>query len=182
MIVQVSREPTARLFFALWPGDEVRAALARLAASLHAECGGRAMVERNIHLTLAFLGNVPVGRIPELGALAAGIAAPEFDLTIDALSHKRRNRIVWAGTVHCPEALRRLAADLARDLKAAGFRSEDREYVPHITLLRDARHGPAAQSGATICWHVGEFALAQANHRDGAMVYDVIARWPLTAA
>jgi 2'-5' RNA ligase len=182
MAVQVSREPTARLFFALWPDDEVRAALARLAASLHAECGGRAMLANNIHLTLAFLGDVAVGRIPELRALAAAITAPEFDLTIDTLSHRRRNRIVWAGAAQCPEALRGLAADLARNLRAAGFRSEDREHVPHITLLRDARRGPVAESGASIRWHVDHFTLVQSNHRDGATVYEVIARWRLTAA
>jgi 2'-5' RNA ligase len=172
---------TARLFFALWPDDAVRAALAHLARSLRQECAGRMIPAHNIHLTLIFLGNVAKGRIPDLHALAAAIAAPPIDLTVDALEYWRHNRIVWAGAVECPQALRILVARLTRALPRAGFRCENRPYTPHITLLRDARRAPSAKATGGIVWRAGEFALVQSVHRNGAVAYEVIGYWPLAA-
>ena len=176
------QETTARLFFALWPDDAVRAALARLARSLHQECAGRMIPAHNIHLTLVFLGNVANGRIPDLRALAAAIAAPSFDLIVDALDYWRHNRIVWAGTAECPEALRKLVAQLTHGLRTAGFRCEDRQYAPHITLLRAARRAPAVQATGGILWRAGDFVLMQSLRRNGAVAYEAIGRWPLGAA
>lgn len=172
---------TARLFFALWPDDAVRAALARLAWSLQQECAGRMIPAHNIHLTLVFLGNVANGRIPDLHALAAAIAAPPFDLIVDSLDYWRHNRIVWAGTAECPEALRKLVAQLNHALQNGGFRCEDRIYAPHITLLRDARRSPAVKATGGIVWRAGEFTLVQSLRRNGAVAYEVIAHWPLGA-
>ena len=177
---QAMREP-ARVFFALWPDDAVRAALARLARSLQQECAGRMIPESNIHLTLVFLGHVATDRVPDLHALAAAIAAPPFDLIVDALDYWRHNRIVWAGTGECPEALRKLVAQLTHALRNRGFRCEDRMYAPHITLLRDARRSPGVKATGAIVWHAGEFALVQSVRRSGAAAYEVIAHWPLGA-
>lgn len=180
-----SRRPaadgTARLFFALWPDAAPRAALGRLARTLHEECGGRAMLTRNIHLTLVFLGNVAAGRIPDLCALAKGIVAPRFELAIGTVNHWRHNRIVWAGPKECPDALRMLVADLESALRNSGFRFDERPYAPHITLLRDARRAPAAQTMGDIPWRIADFALVRSLRRDHATVYEVMQRWPLAA-
>ncbi|OGA48912.1 MAG: 2'-5' RNA ligase [Betaproteobacteria bacterium RIFCSPLOWO2_12_FULL_62_13] len=176
------QETAARLFFALWPGDKVRAALAQLARSVHRQCGGRMMLERNIHLTLLFLGDVSIERIADLHALAAAVAAPPFDLAVDTLNYWRHNRIVWAGAAECPAALSKLVADLAQRLRTAGFPCEEREYLPHITLLRNARRGPAGGAAGRVLWSAGDFVLVQSLRRDGATAYDVIGRWPLGAA
>jgi 2'-5' RNA ligase len=134
---------------------------------------------RNIHLTLAFLGNVASGRIPDLHALAAAIAAPPFDLVINVLDYWRHNRIVSAGTAECPEALRELVTQLTRALRPAGFRCEGREYIPHITLLRDARRSSVLKAGGGVVWRAYDFVLVQSLRRDGAVVYEAIGRWPL---
>lgn len=157
----------------------MRAALARLARSLCRECGGRTVRAHNIHLTLVFLGNVPAGRRADLLALADTIAGPPFELTIDRHEYWRHNRIVWAGTAQCPPPLRDLVAQLVRALRAMGFPCEEREYVPHITLLRDARRAPAAQIAGVIPWRAADFVLLQSVRRDGAVVYEIVKRWPL---
>jgi 2'-5' RNA ligase len=74
-----------RLFFALWPDDRVRAALAVLAAELAASCGGRATAPDNLHATLAFLGNVPAARLPEFERMAASLHGRRFELRLDAM-------------------------------------------------------------------------------------------------
>ena len=180
-LLEMASETTARLFFALWPGDSVRAALVQLAETVHKQCGGRVVLGHNIHLTLLFLGNVSLERIADLRALAPTIAAPPFDLKVNTLNYWRHNRIVWAGATQCPAALRKLVSDLAQRLQSTGFRCEDREYVPHITLLRNARRGPAMPKAGQIAWDAGDFVLMQSLQRDGATVYEVIGRWLLGA-
>ncbi len=49
-----------RLFFALWPDPPTRTALAMLVDGLPL-VGGRRVPAENLHLTLAFLGNVDEG-------------------------------------------------------------------------------------------------------------------------
>lgn len=169
---------TARVFFALWPDAAPRAALGRLARDLQGQCGGRAMLTRNIHLTLVFLGNVAAARLPELYLLAETVAAPRFDLVIGAAGYWRHNRIVWTGPGQCPDALQALVAALEGALKANGFRFDERPYVPHITLLRDARRAPTTQAVGDIRWPVADFALVQSLRRDNATVYEVLRRWP----
>ena len=77
----------------------MRDALAELARDVARETGGRAARAENLHLTLAFLGNVRQERFAELaaiGATAAGAAAP-FMLTLDSLGVFRDAGVAWAG-------------------------------------------------------------------------------------
>jgi len=169
----------ARLFFAAWPSPDIQRSLGRLARKLGPECGGRPVPARNIHLTLAFLGNVPRERLPQLEELAAGIAASSFALAVDCLGYWRHNRVVWAGAGQCPEALQGLAAGLSGKLTAAGFRMEKRAYVPHVTLLRDARRAPVQSAMPGLAWRVGRFALVESVPEGRGRVYRVLRDWPL---
>ena len=172
---------TARLFFALWLDAAPRAALGRLAQKLQPQCGGRAVPNRNIHLTLVFLGDVEAGRIPDLCALAEKIVAPGFELAIDTVNYWRHNRIVWAAPQECPAALQALVAGLERALKGGGVRFDQRPYLPHITLLRAARHAPTMQTVDAIRWRVVDFVLVQSLSYDRTTAYEVMQRWPLGA-
>ena len=101
----LARSDTARLFFAAWPGPEVQQALGKLAQDLGRECGGRAILTRNIHLTLVFLGDVARERLVQLEALAAAVTSARFDLDVDRVEYWRHNRIVWAGVERCPATI-----------------------------------------------------------------------------
>lgn len=94
-----------RLFFALWPDPATRDALAATAGSLRRICGGRAPPANNLHLTLAFLGDVPEVRVPELADLAATLVAEPLVLELDRIGYWRQQRLVWAGPQSCPDAL-----------------------------------------------------------------------------
>jgi len=56
--------------------------------------------------------------------------------------------------------------------------NEDRAYVPHITLLRDASRKPAANTLAPITWEAREFVLVESVMAAAAR-YDIIRRWTL---
>ena len=177
----LAKPDTARLFFAAWPAPEVQQALGKQAQVLARECGGRAIPAHNIHLTLAFLGDVERARRARIDALAGAISGQHFNLAIDHVEYWRHNRIVWAGVEHCPEALQDLAASLERALAAEEFRIERRPYVPHVTLLRDARRAPADAAMRTIAWPVSGFALVESVPREKGRAYEVLKDWPLTA-
>lgn len=171
-----------RLFFALWPDAAARAALDGLTGTLQAECGGRVVPAANIHLTLVFLGDVATARFADACHAAGGIATPRFEFEARAIGYWRHNRIVWSGPAHCPEALRSLVARLESALAAAGFQFERRAYVPHLTLLRNARRAPALPEMPAIRWPVSEFVLVQSLRQDRGSRYEVLRRWPLAAA
>lgn len=170
---------TARLFFAAWPAPAVQQALAEVSGQLTPVCGGRAIRASNIHLTLVFLGDIPRERLQRLELRALAIAAPPFELNVDRVEYWRHNRIVWAGVTQCPPALLALVTQLEAGLSAESFRLERRPYVPHITLLRDARRAPAAPVMPAVCWPVARFALVKSTARDTGRAYEVLREWPL---
>ena len=171
---------TARLFFAAWPSPELQESLGRLAQSLKRECGGRAIPAHNIHLTLAFLGDVARGRVSRLEEIAAAVSGQRFELNIARVEYWRHNRIVWAGVEHCPGALRALAAGVEQALSPEGFRFDRRPYVPHITLLRDAHRAPASSTIPAVPWRVYDLALVESVPRERGRVYEVLRDWPLS--
>lgn len=174
-----ARAETCRLFFALWPDQHVRAVLAAIASLCGTECGGRAVPAPNIHLTLAFLGEVDSERVCEVSALAEAIRSRPFEWVLDTRGYWRRNRIVWMGGSETPPALRDLARELMEALRAHGVRYDTRDYVPHITLVRDARRPPRSPPPAPIVWPVSEFVLVRSTTGRQSSVYEILARWPL---
>jgi 2'-5' RNA ligase len=149
-----------RLFFALWPDAATRATLAAYAAAAHARCGGRIMRPQNLHFTLAFLGDTDAGRLDSLRAAATAVAPRRFAIEVDRVAYWRHNRIVWAGAAVVPEALAGLVADLRAALDVAGFRYDAKPFVPHVTLLRDARPAPLPALAST-AWPVDRFVLVK---------------------
>lgn len=146
------------------------------------ECGGRAVPAHNIHLTLVFLGAVPRERLEGLERLAATIEGEPFTLTVDRVDYWRHNRILWAGVKDCPDGLAALVKRTERALGGVGFRLNSRPYVPHITLVRDARRAPAQSRLAPVSWPVSEFALVESVQLDNAHMYEVLQSWPLGAS
>ena len=168
-----------RLFFAVWPTPEVQHALGQIARRAQRECGGRAVPPSNIHLTLVFLGDLPRERLATLETIAPAVRGQRFELTVDRLEFWRHNRILWAGTRDIPEALQALVARLQDALAGADFRFDRRPYVPHVTLLRNARRAPAEDRCADVAWPVESFALMESAPRERGRVYRVLRSWPL---
>lgn len=170
---------TARLFFAVWPAPEVQRALGEIARGARSECGGRAVAAENIHLTLVFLGNLPRERLAALEILGPTVRGRRFDLTVDRLEYWRHNRILWAGTSACPEALQALVSSLQEAVAGAEFRFDRRPYVPHVTLLRNARRAPMNERCSAVAWPVDGFALVESAPRERGRAYQVLRTWPL---
>jgi 2'-5' RNA ligase len=169
-----------RVFFALWPDEAVLNQLEQAGREAHRHCGGRRMRVETLHLTLAFIGSILLQRISELESIAGAVRAPAFELALDYLQCVPGRKIVWAGASEIPGALRDLAADLGTRLKAAGFRTEERPFAAHVTLLRNARCEETQPEAPRIAWRVDEFVLVESELKPAGASYRIIGRWPLT--
>lgn len=168
-----------RAFLALWPPEPVRQALFAWARACHPTTGGRLVQCANLHTTVAFLGEIERGRVAELARLVAEAARLRFELTFDHLGYWPHNRIVYAGTAQTPQPLSALVAALTPRLARAGFRTDERPYFAHVTLLRSARRAPDAIRIQPLRWQVDSIALMESVQVDGQREYRIVDRWTL---
>lgn len=171
----------ARLFFALWPDVPLRRVLAAAARELGQDSGGRVPPAENLHLTLAFLGEVPAERLAELCELGSAAAGRPFELVIDRIGYWKQQRLVWAGVTRMPPELGALASRLAIALQARGYRVEKRAFRPHVTLLRDAGT-PRRRRLDALRWQVRSLVLARSLPGNGGVRYAKADEWPMVAA
>jgi RNA 2',3'-cyclic 3'-phosphodiesterase len=93
------------------------------------------------HLTLHFFDELPPERIPDtVGAMrdAAGGTGP-FEVEIRGLGafpNLQRPRVLWAGVNDGSTEIQRLAGRLRTALAARGYSTEQRAFIPHLTLAR----------------------------------------------
>jgi RNA 2',3'-cyclic 3'-phosphodiesterase len=170
-----------RLFFALWPTPEERRLLAQASAVAAASCGGRPIPAGNLHLTLAFLGNVEHSRLGELRALGHEFApAPAF-IRLASLQHWPRPQILCATAPDSAEAavIAALAARLRRATLASGFAPDLKPFRPHVTVARQVVHAPAEQPMACVSWTCAAFALLASSAGSGGPTYSVIESYSL---
>ena len=149
------------------------------AAQAHAQTGGRITRADTIHLTLAFLGDVPGDRVAALIDCARRVRGRPFDLRLDEGRWWDHNGIVWAGPSDMPEALRDLAAQLDSVLKAGGFRTERRDFKAHISLVRRAVKGEVLPAFEPVEWRADEFVLVRSALAADGPAYATLSRFSL---
>ena len=169
-----------RVFFALWPDQSLAEQLSRIAVKAQAACGGRLMRPDTLHLTLTFIGSVPVARIDDLRRAASRVQAQAIDFKLDRFGCWRHNGIVWAGASEPPAQLQSLAGQLRAALTEAGLPFDARDFAAHVTLLRNARCA-ALPELETITWSIEEFVLVESQRQATGATYALVERWPLGA-
>ena len=162
-----------RLFFALWPGAAVAAALERLAADVVVVAGGHPMPRARIHLTLAFLGEVE--DLAGAQDAASALPAAPFDIRLDCVGSFRQARVSWAGMLAANPPLQQLQSALEAGLRARGFALEERPFTPHVTLARKAERTLPRAAITPIEWRATGITLVRA----AAGEYAVLKSWKL---
>lgn len=170
------RQAEPRLFFALWPGPAERARLVELQDQLAAKA--RRIAPRRLHLTLAFLGKVDADRLPDLERIATGQILPREPLVLDRLGWFERPRVGWLGCSAVPEAWASLARCLTIALAAAGFRTDQRDWLPHISLYRDLRTPFANMAFEAIEWRPEALYLVRSEPGENGAEYTSLRQWP----
>jgi len=129
-----------RAFIAIELPEPVRAAVAEAQRRLRrAPVGVKISWSNpaNLHLTLQFLGEIPAERVAEISAGLAQVAAmvPPFEVEVAGVGgfpDLQRPRVIWVG---CRDATGRLR-ELAERVRGLGWRAEEHEFTPHLTLGR----------------------------------------------
>ncbi|AXQ30255.1 RNA 2',3'-cyclic phosphodiesterase [Solimonas sp. K1W22B-7] len=173
-----------RLFFALWPGEAERRACDEAARELRLKMqpGGYLSSPERYHITLLFLGDT-VSPESEAAALraAAKVRAAPFALNLELASSFRANRKIpwWLGSRETPPGLTQLYERINEAMLAARVLPERMKFVPHLTVLRDARIPLPATPIRPVAWNVDEFVLLRSRLDQKPMSYEILGRWAL---
>jgi 2'-5' RNA ligase len=185
-----------RTFIAITAIDEVHASAVSVVDRLRSSTESVRWVEPdNLHWTLQFLGDLTDVEMAEVCLRTVRAVAEEEAFTVSArgigaFPTNDRPRILWLGAGEGGEALRRLQARIEAALSSLGFRVENRQFVPHLTLGRVASRG--GNAGPLLAERLAKLAdfdggtmavdevtvYASELSRDGPK-YHVLARAPL---
>jgi len=172
---------TRRLFFGLELPADVQQQVIQWRAAHFAPDAGRPIAAANLHLTLAFLGEVSADKQQALCDLAGRIRQPGFTLTLDDAGQWLRSRVVWLGTRQPPRGLLQLASMLRAQAARSGCYQSPQPFHPHVTLLRDASHAAnIPPPGFRWSFAVNEFVLYESQFVKGRTRYTALSRWTLS--
>ena len=176
------RSPSRRLFFALWPDEAMRSALAQATCEAVQGSAGQPVPVDNLHLTLLFLGGVAERRVTEVADAAhrarmwhRGIA---LEMRLDHLEHWPRPRVLCALPAQPPSAAGMLAQVLQDQLTAAGFSPDIKPFRPHVTVARKVTR-PGSLRMRPVDWRCNAFALIESRTLESGAVYSVVENYPL---
>jgi len=95
----------------------------------------------NIHLTIKFLGNIAVDRIPATSEAAAEASNELRSFTLEISSSgvfptRSHAKVLWIGVNDASGKLSQLQQRLEIECEKRGFPKEDRVFKPHLTIAR----------------------------------------------
>ncbi len=174
-----------RLFIGIRPPKDIRDKLLDIMGGVE---GARWQDDGQLHLTLAFVGEVDRHRANDLAEILGEVRVEAFALSVEgvgAFERKGRTTALWARVPMLPE-LDRLRRKVERACERVGAAPEHRRFIPHITLARlnsatgpverfleahsDLRLGPFA---------VDRFTLFESHLGQGGSVYEAVAEYGL---
>jgi len=131
-----------RLFIAVEIPDEIKKNILELINELKkVEASIKWVEEKYLHITLKFLGSVEDKDLEKLVSMVSKTVNifGSFKVNFSGMGtfpEGKAPRVVWVGTTEGAETLVKLADGLENSLSPAGFRSEQREFKPHLTIGR----------------------------------------------
>jgi RNA 2',3'-cyclic 3'-phosphodiesterase len=162
-----------RRFVAVWPPADVLDEVEALYRPV--DEGGRWTRRDQWHVTLRFLGDVPLDSVVEaLDGVGSGLVAVRLGPAVDLLGR---------GVLEIPvSGLEELAAEVVARTALLGRPPEDRPFVGHLTLARLAGRSPAGVLGQPIAaeWTVASIAVVSSHLGGTAARYETEATLPLT--
>ncbi len=186
-----------RLFVACEVPDEVKQAIGEVIETLRGRSGTavRWIRPEGVHVTLKFLGEVPVRRLPaiKLAIQEATVGHSPFELefsTIGTFGGREGLRIMWVGIAGDVLRLEALVRAVNAALAVVGFEPERRPFRPHLTLGR-VRDEISTRQRAEIevavgkmdvppsGWRTPQVSLMRSRLTPQGAFYDVIATFPL---
>lgn len=102
-------------------------------------------IAHSLHLTLCFLGDIAVGKVPVLAEALGSVRFGRIELAagdVLFLPERGAKRVIALELVDGTGALAALQRDVAATLAATGlYKPERRPFLPHVTVARFRRQG-----------------------------------------
>jgi RNA 2',3'-cyclic 3'-phosphodiesterase len=186
--LEVPRQRTDRLFFALLPDSGAATQIERCSQHLRGKHGltGRSIAPERFHITLHFIDDyagLPPRIVASVSEAVASVAIPPFDVMLNRARSFCENRPLNRPFVLIPSEDNLALSALQRAVGAAMTKAHvgrpaARHFTPHLTLLYDDR---CVENHAieTIAWTAREFVLVHSLL--GRTRHVPLARWPLRA-
>ena len=145
--------------------------------------------EENLHLTLKFLGDIPLTNVEAVAQATEGATKTiePFEITVTgsgAFPPKGQPRVLWVGLEDASGQLALLHTALEDECAQAGFPREERPFHPHLTIARirkphDSRHLAAVHKEIgfepeTVC--ASELAVVRSELRSEGSRHTTISR------
>lgn len=175
-----------RLFIAIEIPDNIKTAI----GTMHVDIpDARWVPAEQIHLTLAFLGEVEEAAVGRLTEELARIQLPEFILGFSGTGcfpSRHRPRVLWIGMVPHPRLIA-LASRVRTAVLVCNIPQEERPFSPHITLAR-LKLAPSREFAAFLDrnqnlkfppFRVREFTLFQSRLTQHGAVHIPVRNFPL---
>jgi len=163
-----------RLFFALWPDPDVARQLTSIARQVSLESRSRRVDPKNFHVTLAFVGEVPVTKLAVLQQIGRSVRALQFTFVCDSIEFWREPQVVVAAARAAPPGLLDLWTKLN---EAIGLPRE--RLRAHVTLARKVTQAPVPQAMSPIMWQATNFSLIRSDTGGVESAYTVLDTWSL---
>lgn len=184
-----------RLFVAISLSPELRQDLSALLAELRPLAPlAKFVPAENLHLTLKFLGEVPLAQLDSVrAALSAICSAQPVTLKFHALEfspNERHARVLWA-PAEASSVLTSLARNIDQVLHQLGFLTENRPFKPHLTLARFYKPGLPAKFRAAVAENAArsfgllttaEFHLLESRLKPAGAEYTILESFPFVAS
>jgi 2'-5' RNA ligase len=188
-----------RLFVALAISTEVQENFAALIQELRKieppSTGNRTrwVKPENLHVTLKFIGEVPVEKGDAIRATLRQVRSSQYlELRFRGLGFfpsERRPRVLWVG-METSSNLAPVAAEIEARLDQLGIPGEKRQFTPHLTLARFAPPGISDQLRRPLnenarrefgTVHAREFYLMQSKLKPTGAEYTCLEAFPFVA-
>lgn len=186
-----------RLFVACEVPDDVRENIGSIIETLRSRSGTavRWIRPEGVHVTLKFLGEVPVKQLPaiKLAVQEAVVGHSPFELefsSIGTFGGREGLRIMWVGIAGDVLRLEALVRAVNAALAVVGFEPERRPFRPHLTLGRVRDEIPTRQRAEIevavgkmdvppSAWRTTHVSLMRSRLTTAGAVYEVLATFPL---
>jgi RNA 2',3'-cyclic 3'-phosphodiesterase len=186
-----------RLFVACEVPDDVKRDIGEVIESLRSRSGAavRWIKSDGVHVTLKFLGEVPVKKLPavKLAIQEAVVGHSPFELefsNIGTFGGREGLRIMWVGIAGDVLRLEALVRAVNAALAVVGFEPERRPFRPHLTLGRVRDEIPTRQRAEievqvgktqvpSTSWRTAQVSLMRSRLTTQGAVYEVLATFPL---
>ncbi|KJJ83870.1 2',5' RNA ligase [Candidatus Omnitrophus magneticus] len=149
---------------------------------------------RNAHITLKFLGSVPVENISKINSVLKKIAdsTKEFKVVLNGVGvfpKWEKIKIIWVGVENGSEELKNIAIKMERAMSELGFSKETKTFSLHITIgrVRSLKNKNKLKDIAVSLTRPPleikffEIILFESTLFSNGPVYTVIERFPLAA-